>query len=37
MDLRFRIKDFGFGKIWVLFDAKWPCFELVCDFLVFLR
>ena len=30
------MKDFRFGKVRVWFDAKQPCFELVCDFRVFL-
>ena len=29
------MKDFRFGKVQVLFDAKQPCFKLVCDFLGF--
>ena len=29
MELRFRMKDFGFGKVRVWFDAKQPCFELI--------
>ena len=33
MKLRFRMKDFMFGKVWVSFDAKQPCF----GFLGFLR
>ena len=32
MELRFRMKDFRFGKVQVWFDAKQPCFELVCCF-----
>ena len=32
MKLRFRIKDFRFGKVWVWFDAKQPCFGLVLGF-----
>ena len=31
------MKDFRFGKVWFRFDAKLPCFELVCGFRVFLR
>ena len=31
------MKDFRFGKVWVWFDAKQPCFVLVCDFQIFLR
>ena len=31
------MKDFRFGKVQVRFDAKEPCFELLCIFLVFLR
>ena len=30
------MKDFRFGKVRVWFDAKQPCFELVCGFRVFL-
>ena len=37
MELRFRMKDFRFGKVQVWFDVKQPCFELVCGFRVFLR
>ena len=37
MELRFRMKDFRFGNVRVWFDAKQPCLELVCGFLVFLR
>ena len=37
MKLRFRMKDFRFGKVRVCFDAKQPCFELVCGFRVFIR
>ena len=29
MDLRFLIKDFRFGNVWVWFDAKHPYFMLV--------
>ena len=31
------MKEFWFGKVRVRFDAKQPCFELVCSFQVFLR
>ena len=29
------MKDFRFRNVWVWFDAKQPCFELVCSFKVF--
>ena len=29
MELRFKKKDFSFGKVWVWFDAQQPCFELI--------
>ena len=29
MKLRFRMKDFRFEKVQVLFEAKHPCFELI--------
>ena len=29
MELRFRMKDFRFGKVWVYFDAEQHCFELI--------
>ena len=29
MELSFRMKDFRFGKVHVLFDEKQPCFELI--------
>ena len=28
-ELRCRMKDFRFGKVWALFDAKQPYFELI--------
>ena len=31
------MKDFRFRKVQVRFDAKQPCFVLLCNFLVFLR
>ena len=31
------MKGFGLGKVRVWFDAKQPCFVLVCGFQVFLR
>ena len=37
MELRFRMKDYRFIKVQVQFDAKQPCFKLVCGFQVFLR
>ena len=37
VELRIRMKDFRFGKVWVWFDAKQLCFKLVCGFWVFLR
>ena len=37
MKLRFRMKDFRFGKVRVWFDAKQSCIELVCGFRVFLK
>ena len=37
VELRFRLKDFRFGKVRVLFDAKQPCVELIWGFWVFLR
>ena len=37
MELRFRTKDFRFGNVRLLFDAKLPCFGLVCNFRAFLR
>ena len=36
MELRFRMKDFRFGKVRVWFDAKRPCFELIGGYWVFL-
>ena len=29
------MKDLGFGKACVWFDAKQPCFVLICGFRVF--
>ena len=37
MELRFLMKDFWFGKVYIWFDAKQPCFVLVYGFWVFLR
>ena len=31
------MKGFRFGEVQVRFDAKKPCFELICSFQVFLR
>ena len=36
MELRFLMKDFRFGMVCVWFEAKKPCFVLVCGFRVFL-